>query len=90
MSSAFQSQHQQPRRWRDIGRLAGCFWMMLAAWSLVGVVTAFGVGIDASPILLPLAVVPLMFALFVAIGGRFLSVLAISAVAALAFAGLGA
>ena len=63
---------------------------MLAAWSLVGVVTAFGVGIDASPILLPLAVVPLMFALFVVIGGRFPSVLAISAVAALGFAGLGA
>ncbi len=62
---------------------------MLAAWTFVGVVTAFGVGIDTSPILLLLAVAPLVFALFVVIGGRNLSVLALSAFAALAFAGLG-
>src|SRR4051812_41704807 len=89
MSSGFGS-GRELRRWRDIGRLAGCFWLMLAAWAFVGVAGALGVGIDATSALVPLGLVPVFFALFVVVGGRSLIVLAISTVAALIFAVLGA
>ena len=62
---------------------------MLAAWAFIGVAGALGVGIDVTAMLLPLALVPLLLALFVLIGGRSLIVLAISTIAALVFAGLG-
>ena len=62
---------------------------MLAAWAFIGVAGALGVGIDVTAMLLPLALVPLLMALLVLIGGRSLIVLAISTVAALVFAGLG-
>src|SRR3954470_21587669 len=89
MSSGFGS-GREPQQWRDIGCLAGCFWLMLAAWAFVGVAGALGVGIDATSALVPLGVVPVFFALFVAVGGRSLIVLAISTVGALMFALLGA
>jgi len=63
---------------------------MLAAWAFVGVAGALGVGIDATSALVPLGLVPVFFALFVVVGGRSLIVLAISTVAALIFAVLGA
>ena len=62
---------------------------MLAAWAFIGVAGALGVGIDVTAMLLPLALVPLLLALLVLIGGRSLIVLAISTIAALVFAGLG-
>ena len=63
---------------------------MLAAWAFVGIAGALGVGIDVTPLLVPLALLPLLFALLVAVGGRSLIILAISTFAALVFAGLGA
>ena len=62
---------------------------MLVAWDFIGVAGALGVGIDVTAMLLPLALVPLLLALLVLIGGRSLIVLAISTIAALVFAGLG-
>ncbi|MFL5675497.1 MAG: hypothetical protein ACJ779_10850 [Chloroflexota bacterium] len=63
---------------------------MLAAWAFVGVAGALGVGIDVTSQLGPLVLVPVLFALFVVVGGRSLIVLAISTVGGLMFALLGA
>jgi hypothetical protein len=63
---------------------------MLAGWGFVGIAGALGVGIDVTEMLLPLVLVPLVFALLVAVGGRSLIILAVSTCAASLFAGLGA
>jgi hypothetical protein len=74
---------------RGLGRLAGCFWLVLAAFVFMFMATAAGIGIDAAFLLPPLVLVPLILAIVVLIAGRFVIVLAVSCVAALLFAGLG-
>jgi hypothetical protein len=64
--------------------------VMLAGWGFVGIAGALGVGIDVTEMFLPLVLVPLVFALLVAVGGRSLIILAVSMCAAILFAGLGA
>ncbi|MFL5689201.1 MAG: hypothetical protein ACJ77I_09425 [Chloroflexota bacterium] len=73
----------------QVGRLAGCLWLALAAFGFIFIAGAAGVGVDAGFVLLPLILVPICFAILVFVGGTTSWVLAASALAGLAYAALG-
>jgi hypothetical protein len=77
--------------WRGshVGRLGGCAWLTMAGLGYLFVTAALGVGIDASAVLVPLVVVPLVLGALVLVGGRWAVVLAISAAAGFGYAVLG-
>jgi hypothetical protein len=64
--------------------------LVVAGLGFVFVLGATGVGIDASFVLVPLLLVPLVVALVVFVGGDRVSVLLMSAAAGVAYAALGA
>lgn len=72
------------------GRLAGCLWLAIGAFAFLVVAGAAGVGIDATFLLVPLAVLPLALAVMVFIRGDRPTVLVVSAFLAFAYALLGA
>jgi hypothetical protein len=91
-STYFQDHRCMTRRLipTDIGRLAGCFWAMIAGLGLLLIIAASGVGIDASFLLPPTVLVPSVIALVVGVGGGRVRFLVLSAVAACCYAVLGA
>jgi len=74
----------------QVGRLAGCLWLVMAGFGLLFIAGAAGVGIDASFVLVPLALIPLLLAVIVSTTGDKPLVLAISAAGGLGYAALGA
>ena len=83
------SSDRHPVRHREIGRLGGCLWLFLAAGAYLVLAGALGIGIDVSPMVAPLVLPPLGLAMMVFVGGRSPVILCLSAIAALAYAGLG-
>lgn len=73
----------------EIGRLAGCLWLVMAGFGFLFVAGAAGVGIDASLVLVPLGLLPLILAVVLFAAGNRPVVLAISAVCGLGYAALG-
>lgn len=74
----------------QVGRLAGCLWLVLAAFGFLFVASAAGVGIDASFLFVPLLVLPVALALLVLARGDSPSALVVSALGGFAYAALGA
>jgi hypothetical protein len=73
----------------QVGRLAGCLWLVMAGFGLLFIAGGGGVGIDASFVLMPLALIPLILTLVVFVAGQKPLVLAISVVCGLGYAALG-
>ena len=73
----------------QIGRLAGCLWIALAGFGLLFIAGAAGIGVDAGFVLVPLVLVPLVLSILVFAGGTSRWVLAVSALAGLAYSALG-
>ncbi len=81
---------QEPSPASDVGRLAGCLWLVMAGFGFVFMAGAAGIGVEAGFVLIPLVVVPLSVAVFVFAWGASLAGAIISMGAAIAYAGLGA